>query len=120
MKRNKNLKENNIEEVTKSMNDFLEDLIKNMDNEIKNQEKLINSIEKFNKCNFDIEDKRFIVHNILANLVEDNEKNIDIIQELVNIIREAINEIDRKEKKTPEMIKLKKILLKYKIDGIYV
>lgn len=116
MKRNKNLKENNIEEVTKSVNGFLENLIKNMDNKIKYQEKLINSMEKFNKCNFDIEEKRFIIHNILTNLVEDNEKNIDTIQELVNIIREAINEIDRKEQKTPEMIKLKKILLKYKIE----
>ncbi len=114
MKENKNLKENNIEEVTKSMNDFLEDLIEGIDNKIKEEEKLMNSMSKFYKCNFDIEDKRFIVHNILADLIEDNEKNIGTIQELVNIIREAINVIDRKEQKTPEMIKLKKILLKYK------
>lgn len=114
MKENKNLKENNIEEVTKSMSDFLEDLIKNMDNEIKNQEKLINSMEKFNKCNFDIEDKQFIVHNILANLVEDNEKNIDTIQELVNIIQEALREINDIYKPSPNIMKIKKILLKYK------
>lgn len=116
MKKNKNLKENNIEEITKSVNDFLEDLINNVDNKINEEEKYINSIEKFNKCNFDFDDKRFIVHYILANLVEDNEKNIDTIQELVNIIREAINEIDKKNQKTPEMIKLKKILLKYKVN----
>ena len=57
-----------------------------------------------------------VMYIVVSNIIEKNEKNIDTIQELVNIIREAINEIDRKEKKTPEMIKLKKILLKYKIE----
>ena len=99
MKENKNLKENNIEEVTKLMSDFLEDLIKNMDNKIKNQEKLINSMEKF---------------NILVDLVEDNEKNVDTIHELVNIIQEALREINDIYKPSPKIMKIKKILLKYK------
>lgn len=115
MKENKNLKENNIEEVTKSMNDFLEDLIKNVEDERKKDEKLMNSMSKFYKCNFDIEDKRFIVHNILSDLVEDNEKNVDTIHELVNIIQEAIRTINDLYNPSPKIMKIKKILLKYKV-----
>ena len=106
--------ENNIEEVTKSMNDFLEDLIKNIEDERKKEEKLINSMSKFYKCNFDIEDKQFIAHNILADLIEDNKKNVDTIQELVNIIQEALREINDIYKPSPKIMKIKKILLKYK------
>ena len=115
MKKNKNLKENNIEideKLINSMKYCLEDLIKI--GEKINDEKLINSMSKFYKCNFDIEDKQFIVHNILADLIEDNKKNVDTIQELVNIIQEALRKINDIYKPSPNIIKIKKILLKYK------
>lgn len=94
--------------------------IKNNDdlsNEFYNFSKLANKIDNMN---LNEDESLNVMYIVVSNIIEKNEKNIDTIQELVNIIREAINEIDRKEKKTPEMIKLKKILLKYKIDGIYV
>ena len=94
--------------------------IKNNDdlsNEFYNFSKLANKIDNMN---LNDDESLNVMYIVVSNIIEKNEKNIDTIQELVNIIREAINEIDRKEKKTPEMIKLKKILLKYKIDGIYV
>lgn len=108
MKENKNLKENNIE------NDFIVELIKDVEDERKKDEKLMNSMSKFYKCNFDIEDKRFIVHNILADLVEENDKNVDTIHELVNIIQEAIRTINDLYNPSPKIMKIKKILLKYK------
>ena len=88
--------------------------IKNNDdlsNEFYNFSKLANKIDNMN---LNDDESLNVMYIVVSNIIEKNEKNIDTIQELVNIIREAINEIDRKEKKTPEMIKLKKILLKYK------
>ncbi len=90
--------------------------IKNNDdlsNEFYNFSKLANKIDNMN---LNDDESLNVMYIVVSNIIEKNEKNIDTIQELVNIIREAINEIDRKEKKTPEMIKLKKILLKYKIE----
>lgn len=90
--------------------------IKNNDdlsNEFYNFSKLVNKIDNMN---LNDDESLNVIYIVVSNIIEKNEKNIDTIQELVNIIREAINEIDRKEKKTPEMIKLKKILLKYKIE----
>lgn len=88
--------------------------IKNNDdlsNEFYNFSKLVNKIDNMN---LNDDESLNVIYIVVSNIIEKNEKNIDTIQELVNIIREVINEIDRKEQKTPEMIKLKKILLKYK------
>ena len=54
---------------------------------IKKHNKLKKSIKKFNDCNFDYEDKMYIVCDYITDLVEENEKNVDTIHELVNIIQ---------------------------------
>lgn len=81
---------------------------------IKKHNKLKKSIKKFNDCNFDYEDKMYIVCDYITDLVEDNEKNVDTIHELVNIIQEAIRTINDLYNPSPKIMKIKKILLKYK------
>lgn len=81
---------------------------------IKKNKKRKNSIKKFNDCNFDYEDKMYIVCDYITDLVVINEKNIDTIQELVNIIQEAIRTINDLYNPSPKIMKIKKILLKYK------
>lgn len=81
---------------------------------IKKHNKLKKSIKKFNDCNFDYEDKMYIVCDYITDLVEENEKNVDTIHELVNIIQEAIRTINDLYNPSPKIMKIKKILLKYK------
>ena len=56
----------------------------------------------------------YIVCDYITDLVEENEKNVDTIHELVNIIQEAIRTINDLYNPSPKIMKIKKILLKYK------
>lgn len=108
MKRKTKNNENIERQINEAVNSLIEDL--NSTN-FHNFSKLAN---KINNMNLNDDESLDVIYIVASNIIEKNEKNIDTIHELVNIIREAINEIDKKEQKTPEMIKLKKILLKYK------